>query len=86
MVDRDKLMQVARDVEGTILDPSDILLTGKAAVVTGGGGGIGDDIKQLGSLNAKLKRSNLPASRGSCSPLERSPAQASTPSKWLATP
>jgi NAD(P)-dependent dehydrogenase (short-subunit alcohol dehydrogenase family) len=44
MVDRDELMDVARDVEHTILEPSDILLTGKAAVVTGGGGGIGQGI------------------------------------------
>ncbi len=44
MVDRDNLMQVARDVENTTLDPSDILLTGQVALVTGGGGGIGQGI------------------------------------------
>jgi NAD(P)-dependent dehydrogenase (short-subunit alcohol dehydrogenase family) len=44
MVGRDELMDVARDVENTILEPSDILLTGRAAVVTGGGGGIGQGI------------------------------------------
>jgi len=44
MVDRDNLMEVARDVEHTTLEPSDILLTGKVAVVTGGGGGIGQGV------------------------------------------
>jgi NAD(P)-dependent dehydrogenase (short-subunit alcohol dehydrogenase family) len=44
MVDRHDLMDVARDVENTAIDPSDILLTGKVAVVTGGGGGIGQGI------------------------------------------
>jgi NAD(P)-dependent dehydrogenase (short-subunit alcohol dehydrogenase family) len=44
MVDRDNLMEVARDVGHTILEPSDILLSGKVAVVTGGGGGIGQGI------------------------------------------
>jgi NAD(P)-dependent dehydrogenase (short-subunit alcohol dehydrogenase family) len=44
MVDRDNLDAVARDVGHTTLDPSDILLTGQAAVVTGGGGGIGQGI------------------------------------------
>jgi NAD(P)-dependent dehydrogenase (short-subunit alcohol dehydrogenase family) len=37
-------MAIARDTLHTILDPSDILLTGQGAVVTGGGGGIGQGI------------------------------------------
>jgi NAD(P)-dependent dehydrogenase (short-subunit alcohol dehydrogenase family) len=44
MVDRDNLMAVARDVENTILEPADIMLTGRVAIVTGGGGGIGQGI------------------------------------------
>lgn len=36
-----ELMRIARDVETTYLDPSDILLSGQVAVITGGGGGIG---------------------------------------------
>jgi NAD(P)-dependent dehydrogenase (short-subunit alcohol dehydrogenase family) len=43
-VDRENLMAVARDVETTTLEPADIVLTGKVAVVTGGGGGIGQGI------------------------------------------
>jgi NAD(P)-dependent dehydrogenase (short-subunit alcohol dehydrogenase family) len=34
-------MAVARDVEHSAIDPSDILLTDRVAIVTGGGGGIG---------------------------------------------
>jgi len=44
LVDRNNLMRVARDVNTTILEPSDILLTDKVAVITGGGGGIGQGI------------------------------------------
>jgi NAD(P)-dependent dehydrogenase (short-subunit alcohol dehydrogenase family) len=40
-VDHEQLMAVARDVESVAIEPTDILLTGRAAVVTGGGGGIG---------------------------------------------
>src|SRR5262249_20914053 len=40
-MDHVELMAIARDVGHTSLDPSDILLTGQVAVVTGGGGGIG---------------------------------------------
>jgi NAD(P)-dependent dehydrogenase (short-subunit alcohol dehydrogenase family) len=43
-VDHVELMTVARDVEHTNVDPSDILLTDQAAVVTGGGGGIGQGV------------------------------------------
>ena len=37
-------LEVSRDPFHTALDPSDILLTGQAAIVTGGGGGIGQGI------------------------------------------
>ncbi len=40
-MDHVELMTIARDVEHTIVDPADILLTDRVAVVTGGGGGIG---------------------------------------------
>jgi NAD(P)-dependent dehydrogenase (short-subunit alcohol dehydrogenase family) len=40
-MDHVEMMKIARGVENTILDPSDILLTDQVAVVTGGGGGIG---------------------------------------------
>src|SRR5262245_27434596 len=40
-VDPAELMAIARDVEHTATDPSDILLTDQVAIVTGGGGGIG---------------------------------------------
>jgi NAD(P)-dependent dehydrogenase (short-subunit alcohol dehydrogenase family) len=44
MVTNENLMDVARDVENLQIDPSDILLTDNVAVVTGGGGGIGQGI------------------------------------------
>src|ERR1700728_288809 len=44
MIDSDNLMAVARDVERTILEPGDILLNEQVAVVTGGGGGIGQGV------------------------------------------
>jgi NAD(P)-dependent dehydrogenase (short-subunit alcohol dehydrogenase family) len=37
-------MAVARDVENTAIDPADILVTDRVAVVTGGGGGIGQGV------------------------------------------
>src|SRR5262245_13447681 len=37
-------MALARDVENTAIEPADILVTGRAAVVTGGGGGIGQGV------------------------------------------
>jgi NAD(P)-dependent dehydrogenase (short-subunit alcohol dehydrogenase family) len=43
-MDSDELMARARDVENTGVTPDDILLTGRKAVVTGGGGGIGQGI------------------------------------------
>jgi NAD(P)-dependent dehydrogenase (short-subunit alcohol dehydrogenase family) len=41
MVDSSDVMNIARDVDNTSIDPSDILLTDQVAIVTGGGGGIG---------------------------------------------
>jgi NAD(P)-dependent dehydrogenase (short-subunit alcohol dehydrogenase family) len=43
-MDNSELMAIARDVENIAISPEDILLTGKVAVVTGGGGGIGQGI------------------------------------------
>jgi NAD(P)-dependent dehydrogenase (short-subunit alcohol dehydrogenase family) len=37
-------MAIARDVENTVVDPVDIMLTDQVAVVTGGGGGIGQGV------------------------------------------
>ncbi len=43
-MDHVELMAIARDVEHTQLEPQDILLTDQVAVVTGGGGGIGQGV------------------------------------------
>jgi NAD(P)-dependent dehydrogenase (short-subunit alcohol dehydrogenase family) len=43
-MDNLELMALARQVEDTTVDPSDILLTDQVAVVTGGGGGIGQGV------------------------------------------
>jgi NAD(P)-dependent dehydrogenase (short-subunit alcohol dehydrogenase family) len=43
-IDATELMARARDVEHTGISPDDIMLTGRKAVVTGGGGGIGQGI------------------------------------------
>jgi NAD(P)-dependent dehydrogenase (short-subunit alcohol dehydrogenase family) len=43
-MDHIELMALARQVEHTTVDPSDILLTDQVAVVTGGGGGIGQGV------------------------------------------
>jgi NAD(P)-dependent dehydrogenase (short-subunit alcohol dehydrogenase family) len=44
VTDRDTLMAIARDVEHSAIDPADVLLSERAAFVTGGGGGIGQGI------------------------------------------
>jgi NAD(P)-dependent dehydrogenase (short-subunit alcohol dehydrogenase family) len=43
-MDSAEIMAIARDVDTTTITPEDILLTGQVAVVTGGGGGIGQGI------------------------------------------
>jgi NAD(P)-dependent dehydrogenase (short-subunit alcohol dehydrogenase family) len=43
-MDRAELMAIARDVENIAIDPDDILVTDQVAVVTGGGGGIGQGV------------------------------------------
>ena len=40
-LNQSEALEVSRDPFHTALDPSDILLTGQAAIVTGAGGGIG---------------------------------------------
>jgi NAD(P)-dependent dehydrogenase (short-subunit alcohol dehydrogenase family) len=43
-MDSDELMAIARDVGHSRLNPTDITLAGRRAVVTGGGGGIGQAV------------------------------------------
>ena len=43
-LNQSEALEVSRDPFHTALDPSDILLTGQAAIVTGAGGGIGQGI------------------------------------------
>jgi NAD(P)-dependent dehydrogenase (short-subunit alcohol dehydrogenase family) len=43
-MDHVELMAIARDVENIAIDPSDVMLTDQVAVVTGGGGGIGQGV------------------------------------------
>jgi NAD(P)-dependent dehydrogenase (short-subunit alcohol dehydrogenase family) len=44
ILNQSEALEVSRDPFHTALDPSDILLTGQAAIVTGAGGGIGQGI------------------------------------------
>jgi NAD(P)-dependent dehydrogenase (short-subunit alcohol dehydrogenase family) len=57
ILNQEEALAVARDPFHTALDPSDILLTGQAAIVTGAGGGIGQGIALgLAKFGADVER------------------------------